>query len=164
MKILSLTTIAIVLSCAVAPARAGDDTTITRLATCQNSWLDWQKSDPARLKKLGEYFGATFSHKDNDPFGIPKSNVPIAGLRITQAFPDSIGMAVGFSVTVDAPFDKARAAVEKIVGKKLAHCETGDNMKTCTLQIADQRTVTLMASDPPDKNGTLVGCYYFYEK
>jgi hypothetical protein len=73
-------------------------------------------------------------------------------------------MAVGFSVTVDAPFDKARAAVEKIVGKKLAHCETGDNMKTCTLQIADQRAVTLMASDPPDKNGTLVGCYYFYEK
>jgi hypothetical protein len=54
--------------------------------------------------------------------------------------------------------------VETIAGKKLAHCESSDNMKSCDLQIADQRTVTLMASDPPDKSGTLVGCYYFYEK
>ena len=36
-------------------------------------------------------------------------------------------------------------------------------MHSCELEIANQRTFTLMAEDAT-KNRTLVGCYYFYEK
>ncbi|HUB85608.1 MAG TPA: hypothetical protein VL971_07930 [Rhizomicrobium sp.] len=164
MKITYLTAIAALLCCAVAPARAADDVLLQRLAICQDSWLDWQKSDPAQLQKLGRHIGAGFTHRDNDPFGVPKSPTSILGYPMSQIFPQSIGMAVGFSATVDAPFDKARAAVEKAVGKRLQHCEASDDMKTCDLELAPQRVVTIMAEDSPKATQTLVGCYYFYEK
>jgi hypothetical protein len=71
---------------------------------------------------------------------------------------------VGFSVTVAAPFDTARTAVEKATGKSFKKCETGDGMHGCELQLAPQRTLTLMSGDSPTSKTTLVGCYYFYEK
>jgi hypothetical protein len=95
---------------------------------------------------------------------VPRSRTEIAGLRVTQLFPDSVGMGVGLSVTVEAKFDKARTRLEKTLGKKFAHCETSDGMRTCELQIAEKRIVMLMAEDDPKAASTLVGCYYFYKK
>ena len=149
---------------AVLPALAADDTGLTRMALCQDSWFDWQKNDPAKLKAFAGYFRSSFVPHGNDPFLLPKNKVSVMGLNVSQAFPDSIGMAVGFSLTVDAPFDRARKAVETSLGKRLQHCETGDDMKTCALELAPQRAVTLMAEDSPKARQTLVGCYYFYEK
>jgi hypothetical protein len=37
-------------------------------------------------------------------------------------------------------------------------------MRSCELQIAEKRTVMLMAEDDPKATSTLIGCYYFYEK
>ena len=37
-------------------------------------------------------------------------------------------------------------------------------MRTCGLEIAEKRTLMLMAEDSPKATTTLVGCYYFYEK
>jgi len=37
-------------------------------------------------------------------------------------------------------------------------------MKTCDLEVAPQRTVSVMAGDTPKTRQTLIGCYYFYEK
>ena len=153
------------LSWAAGPVWAADDTIIQRLALCQDSWLDMQKGDPAQLKTTGDHLRAVFAPPNGDePFVLPNTNLTIAGMRITQAFPNSVGMGVGFSATVAAPFDVARKNVESVMGKKLPHCEASDGMKSCELQIAEKRTVMLMAADPPDKNGTLIGCYYFYEK
>ena len=154
----------ILLGAAIAPGRAADDTGIERMATCRDSWLDWSKSDPAQMKKFGDRFRADFSRKDNDAFLVPRKDTRIAGLRITQAFPDSVGMGVGFSLTVEAPFDKARQVFEKSLGKKLGKCETGDNMRSCELEIADKRTFMLMAEDSAKSTTTLVGCFYYYEK
>jgi len=42
-------------------------------------------------------------------------------------------------------------------------CEASDGMHSCELDIAPQRTFTLMAADS-DPRHTLVGCYYYYEK
>ena len=154
----------IILGAAVAPGRAADDTGIERMATCRDSWFDWNKSDRAQLKKFGDGFRADFSRGGNDPFFTPKNDKKIASLRITQAFPDSVGMGVGFSVTVAAPFDKARQVFEKSLGKTLQKCETGDGMRTCELDIAEKRTFMLMAEDSPKSTTTLVGCYYYYEK
>ena len=163
-KISSLTIIGFVLLVAIVPARAADDASIARLATCQDSWLDWQTSDPARLKRLGDYLHANFAPSGNDPFIVPKTVLSIDGLRIAQVFPDSVGMGVGFSLTVDAPFDKARKVFEKALGKSLTKCDASDDMKSCELQIAEKRDFMLMAEDSPKATQTLVGCYYFYEK
>jgi hypothetical protein len=142
-------------------ARAADDL-ISQLATCQASWFE-SKEDAAQTQKFAEAFNAAFVEKSDPRRWVPKSKVLVVGLPAVQAFPQSVGMGVGFSVLVDAPLDKARAAVEKTVGKSLKNCETGEGMHTCDLAVAEKRTVMVMSTDA-DKTKTLVGCYYFYEK
>ncbi|HEY2069306.1 MAG TPA: hypothetical protein VGG48_07115 [Rhizomicrobium sp.] len=139
-----------------------DDASLTRLALCQDSWLDW-KDHPAQMKLFGDHVYAEFSRSGDNSDFVPKGTVSVAGLRVVQAFPDSVGMGVGFSLLVDAPFDKARAIVEHALGRKLAGCEASDGMHSCELHIAEKRDVTVMAQDNI-ANRTLVGCYYFYEK
>ncbi|HUO90030.1 MAG TPA: hypothetical protein VMU08_12705 [Rhizomicrobium sp.] len=151
------------LACALAPARAAEDAAITRLATCQDSWSDWSKTAPGKLKALGEHFRAGYAEKEGEAFFVPKKETSIAGLRVVQAFPGNVGMGVGFSLTVDAGYDRTRAVMERLLGKRLVKCEASDGMHSCELDIAPQRTFTLMAADN-DKNHTLVGCYYYYEK
>ena len=116
------------------------------------------------MKAFADLVHAQFVPHGNDPFALPKGNISVLGLRVTQAFPESVGMGVGFSLTVDAMFDDARKAVEKALGKPLGKCETGDGMRSCELEIASQRNVTLMAEDKPGARNALIGCYYFYEK
>ena len=146
------------------PVLAADDDGLTRLALCQDSWAEWSKTDPDKLKAFGEHFRAAFAQHGNDAFAVPKRDVSVMGLRVTQAYPESVGMGVGFSLTVDATFDAARKAVEKGLGKALRECETGEGMRHCGLEVARQRTVMLMAEDKPASRHTLLGCYYFYEK
>ncbi len=164
MKTLSIAAVLIALSLMAAPVRAADDAGLVRMATCQDSWLDWNKSDPVQLKKFVDHIRAGFTPHDNDPYWLPKADTSILGLHIAQIFPQSVGMGVGFSLTVNAPFDTTRKVLEKSLGKKLGKCETGDGMRMCELDIAEQRTVTLMAGDDPKSTQTLVGCYYLYEK
>ena len=147
-----------------APALAADDPGMARMAACQDSWFDWQKSDPAKLKAFADRFHAAYTQKADDPFFVPKAESSVDGLKIAQVFPGSVGMGVGFSITVDAKFDVAKAMLAHRAGKPLGHCETSDGMRSCELQIAEQRTVTVMASDDPKATQTLIGCYYFYEK
>jgi hypothetical protein len=162
MKIASFAGILMLLLFAIAPASADDDVTLARLATCQDSWLDWQKSDPAQLKKLGEHLHVEFAEHGNDAFVVPNASISIAGLRVLQLFPGSVGMGVGLSVLVDAPFDKVRQTIERKAGKPFAKCEASDGMRSCGLEIAEKRTLIVMAED--DATTTLVGCYYYYEK
>ena len=150
---------------AVTPAQAADNLGIERLATCQVSWLDWKSSDPVQLKKFADSFQSDFSHKDNDPFFIPKSSQTVAGLPVAQVFPQSIGMAVGFSVVVNADFVKTKTIIEKKIGKSFKKCEPpSDNMRTCELEIGEKKTIVLMAEDNVKATTTLLGCYYLYEK
>ncbi len=164
MKATSLATALIVVLFAIVPARAADDVSVERMATCQDSWLDWQKSYPAKLQAFADHLRSDFSQNANDPFAIPKTNKSIAGLRVTQMFPVSLGMGVGFSVTVDATFDRTKAILEKKLGRMLGKCEVGDGMRTCELDIAEKRTLMLMADDSAKSTTTLLGCYYYYEK
>jgi len=59
---------------AATPAWAADNLSIERLATCQDSWLDWKESDPVQLKKFANSFQSDFLRKEKDPFFVPKSN------------------------------------------------------------------------------------------
>ena len=148
----------------VTPVLGAGDPRVEDLALCRESWLDWKTADPAKLNSFIDYFRSAVTHNGNDAFYAPKSAMTVAGLKVTQVFPESVGMGLGFSVLVDATFDVARQALEQKLGKPLGQCESGDGMRTCALAIAEQRTVTLMSGDPPNDKTSLVGCYYFYEK
>jgi hypothetical protein len=148
----------------VASAGIANDESIERMVLCKDSWLDWQRAADPRLQQLATHFQSDYTRNDRDPYYVPKVPTAVAGFRVLQFSPGNVGMGVGISVLVDAPFDKARQSVERLLGKKLQHCETSDGMKTCELQIAEQRTVTLMSGDDPKTKSTLIGCYYLYEK
>jgi hypothetical protein len=147
----------------LAPGRPGETLNVERMATCQDTWLDW-KDDPVRAKAFGVSFQAAFRQNPGDAFFVPRSSVTVAGLPVVQAYPASVGMGVGFSVAVEASFDKARKAVEQVIGKSLTHCDTSDNMRTCELAIAEKKNLLLMAEATGKGKTTLLGCYYYYEK
>jgi hypothetical protein len=146
------------------PVLAADDDALGRMALCKDSWAEWQKDNPAKLKAFGDGFHARFSPHKNDPYFLPKAKISIMGLNVSQAYPASVGMGVGFSLSVDATFEDARRAAEAALGKALQKCESGEGMRNCELQIAPQRTIMLMSEDKPGSRHTLIGCYYFYEK
>jgi hypothetical protein len=85
-------------------------------------------------------------------------------MPVVEAFPESVGMGVGFSLTVEAPLEKARAQVEKAIGRTFKACERDGGMLSCLLEVADKRTLMLMSDDSAKSKRTLVGCYYFYAK
>ena len=143
------------------PAAAADDPVFERLALCRDSWMDWQKTNDPQLAAFVAHIRKDFTQTPSDPFVTPKTVMTLSGLRVVQLFPQSVGMGVGFSVLLDAPFDKAKTAFEAKLGKPLQHCETGDGMKDCETQFAPERTFMLAQGD---HNQTLVGCYYLYEK
>ena len=155
---------ALALLVTVLPVSAAQDDGLARMASCKDSWLEWHKSEPAKFKAFADLVRADFAPHGNDPFGVPKTEVSVLGLKVREAYPDSVGMGVGFSLTVDASFDEARRRMEKALGKPFAHCETGEGMRDCELGIAKERTVILMAEDKPGNRRTLIGCYYLYEK
>jgi len=159
---LVLSTIFAILIMAIS-ARAADDINIERMATCQDSWLEW-KNEPSKLEDLSKYIKSGFVEKENSGFLVPKSEKTVFGLRVVQLFPGSIGMAVGFSVIVEADFKKTRATLEKRLGKSFKKCETGDNMLTCALEIGEKKTILLLAEEDGKVDRTLLGCFYFYEK
>jgi len=146
------------------PVLGADDDALGRMALCKDSWAEWQKSDPAKLKAFADAFHAQFSPHSNDPYFLPKTEISVMGLNVTQAYPGNVGMGVGFSLNVDATFEDARKTMEKALGKALQKCESGEGMRNCELQIAPQRTVMLMSENKPGSRHTLIGCYYFYEK
>lgn len=157
-----LSGIAVVLAMLAMPAVAADDASLARMTLCKDSWLDW-KNDPAKLKPFADRFRNDFAQHGNDPYLVPKKDVSVAGFRVLEAFPDSVGMGVGFSLLVAAPYAKVRPAMEHAFGKPLQHCDHSEGMNTCELDIAEKRTFMVMAEDDM-KDKTLIGCYYYYAR
>jgi len=147
----------------MAPAWAGEDAGIARMAACQDSWMDWQKTDPKKLAALGEHFRSAYTPHANDPWFLPKAPTTIAGLKVLKVFPQSVGMGVGLSVFVDASYDTAKKTFEAILKKKITKCEASEGSHDCELDLAPQRSFMLMTADSDPKT-TLVGCFYLYEK
>lgn len=146
-----------------APAPAAAGFPLEQMATCKDSWLEWG-ADEARVGAYRESFLAQFRQKKGDGFFVPVTSASVMGLKVLRVYSNTIGMARGFSLLVDAPFDTAKKSVEKSLGTPLKHCETSDGMRTCDLEIAEKKTVTLMADATGKEKSTLVGCFYFYEK
>jgi hypothetical protein len=88
----------------------------------------------------------------------------VGSMNVARVFPSSLGMGLGFSVLVDAPFEGAKLALERDLGKPLEDCQSSDGTRTCELAVADQKTVMLATDDAAGDTATLIGCYYYYEK
>ena len=93
----------------------------------------------------------------------PKAPTTVFGLQVAQVIPGSVGMALGFSIVVNANFAKARKVFEMQLGHAMK-CEPGDDMQTCEFQIGDKKTAVLMSEGNGKAKTSLIGCYYFYEK
>jgi len=163
-KIALLAAAAMVLAAAIAPARAADDPQLTRLATCQDSWFEWKSSDPARLKQYVGRIQSEFTPGQAAAY-TPKSSLTVLGFPVTEVYPESVGMGVGFSVTVNGKFEAVKAVAAKTLGKPISKCEPpSDNMRTCELELGEKKNFFLLTEDNPKSTKTLFGCYYFYEK
>jgi hypothetical protein len=87
-----------------------------------------------------------------------------SGINITEAYPESVGMGVGFSVLVDAEYDKVKGSLEKQVGKTISACGKEGDSRSCEHKIGEKKTLVLFESGRGKNAKTLFGCYYFYAK
>lgn len=120
----------------VIPAWGADDPRVENLALCRDSWLDWKNTDPAKLDSFGAFFRSAFTHNGNDAFLVPKSAMAIDGLKVTQVFPESVGMGLGFSVLVDATFDVAKQVAR--TEARQAAAPVRDRRRHADLRAADR--------------------------
>ena len=137
-----------------APAFGAADDLLEQRATCRVSWLDW-KDDPVSTASHRDSFRAQFRPGEKDAFFVPISSATVMGLPVSQVYSNTVGMGVGFSVQVKAPFDRAKKAVEQSIGKSLKKCETSDGMRTCELEIGEKKTAMLL-SDAAGRSGVPV--------
>jgi len=144
-------------------AVAADDAQLQRMALCQDSWFDW-KDDEARMRRFVSDVESRFEEVPQGAGGFrPKVSVQALGYPITQLYPQSVGMGVGFSLVVNADFASARSAVEQRLGRPLI-CNTSDGMRACELKLGEKKTALLVTGQNGAAKTSLVGCYYFYEK
>jgi hypothetical protein len=136
---------------------------LERMATCKDSWLEWG-NDESRVGAFRDGFRRQFKEADSGGYFVPISRGTLLGMNVARVYSSTIGMARGFSVAVEAPFETTKKNVEKSLGAPLKQCETSDGMRTCNLTIAEKKTVMLMADATGKEKTTLVGCFYFYEK
>lgn len=143
------------------PAAAADESMLQRFGTCQESWLDWQENDP-RQSQFVRNLEARLNRQDVSAGFTPKSPMTAFGLPVSQVFPQSVGMALGFSMIVDADFVQTRRAFEKQLGKAM-NCAISDGVPSCELKLGAKR-IAVLATDDPRRKTTLAGCYYFYQQ
>ena len=158
---LTATTLTLLCACAT-PAGAADDALLQRMTLCQDSWLDW-KNDEVRLTRFVSEVESRFSHDARGPSFTPKAPVKAFGLPVAQLFPQTVGMALGFSMIVNADFAQARSSLENQLGRKMT-CESGAEGRGCELKIGEKKTVVLMSDENGKSKQTLLGCYYYYER
>jgi hypothetical protein len=166
MKFLYIVATLVFLLETISTVQAGEDKTILPLATCQESWLDWQKQDSEKAKRFFDEFQSNFRKDDHQNFYVPVQPTSILGHEISSVFPDSVGMAVGFSVGVNANFETLKSSLEKQTGKAFKQCDasTDENIKSCQYEIGKNKTLMIMANSQGKDTQSLFGCYYYYAK
>ena len=150
------------LPAAAATEQTAAEPSLESLVTCKESWLDW-KENPARGEKFGASLHAGYTVQKDGGYLVPKAKTTLFGLTVTQVYPESVGMGVGFSVAVAGNFEASKKAVEKAVGKPLKCEADSDEVHACQAELGPKKTV-MVASNSADSKSILIGCYYFYEK
>jgi hypothetical protein len=163
MKTLALTLAATLAAAVVCgPAQAAGEPSLQRLALCQDSWLEW-KDDSVRMGAFQRYLEGDFERGAEDGAFAPKTPLKVLGQTVTQVYPQSVGMGVGFSVVVAAGAAQARAAIEQQIGKPM-NCSTSEGVRACEVQLGAKKTAMLMTGQNGQAKTSLLGCFYFYQQ
>lgn len=163
MKTVSITRAALLAALAGSDIFAADEPRLQRLAHCQDTWLEW-KDNAKRMAKLSNYFETQFARRSEDAAGFPSKSPTIAlGWPVTLVYPQSVGMGVGFSMTVAADHPQMRSGIERQLGKPLA-CKNSNGIRACEDELGAKKTVLLMTDQDARAKSSLAGCYYFYDK
>jgi len=125
--------------------------------------MDWDKSSP-KVDDFRKMFSVDFKQKGGGAGFAPGKPMSILGHSVSEVYPESVGMGVGFSVLVDAEFDKVKASLEKQVSKPIAKCSKEGDSRSCEYAFAEKKTLLLMEGGRGKNAKTLFGCYYFYAK
>src|ERR1700712_1964820 len=114
-------------------ALAADEPQLERLALCQDSWLDWKDDEP-RMPRFARHFESRFDQSPEGASFTPKSPLRVLDHAVLEVYPQSAGMAVGFSLVIDADFAQARAAIAKQLGKQMT-CALSEGVRSCELAV-----------------------------
>ncbi len=125
--------------------------------------MEWDNS-PAKVDDFRQMISSHFTQQDGGAGFAPSKPMSILGHSVSEVYPESIGMGVGFSVLVDAEFNKVKASLEKKISKPLAKCSNEDGSRSCEYGFAEKKTLLLMEGGRGKNAKTLFGCYYFYAK
>jgi hypothetical protein len=143
-------------------ARAANEGPLEAMAACQQSWLDW-KQDPAAAVQFRDWFLPRFDQEPRSPAWKPRQAFAVFGLPGVQVYPQSVGMALGFSVEVRADGATARRAMEAAIGRPM-RCEKSDGEWACEAKLGERRIAMLMSANEGRGPQTLIGCFYYYQQ
>ena len=153
---------ALVAFIAIGDAQAAGAPSFERLALCHDSWLDW-KDDAARMGAFGSHLEGQFTRSPGDGSFVPRAPLQVLGHSVTQVYPQSVGMGVGFSLVVSTGFAQARSAIGKQLGQSMS-CSTSDGVRSCEIKLGEKKTAILMTGQNGQAKTSLMGCYYFYQQ
>lgn len=150
---------------ATTPTEAAEpNDSLQRMVTCQDSWLDFQ-NDERRVDRFIELLDTHFRRDNKLKALVPRAGATLMGYPIVDVTPETVGIGQGFGVTVKAPLDEVRKSYEAALGRKMTECKREDEgMTICSVEIARQKTATLITPTKRPEVGTLMGCYYKYER
>jgi hypothetical protein len=136
---------------------------LERMATCEDSWLDW-RDDPARTKAFAEGLKVSFEQRGKGPSLAPRGRTTFLRMPVLKVFPDTIGMARGFSILLYAMFDDAKALLEQGYSTHLDNCQTSAGTRMCSREIGENKTLLVMGDTGANRHQTLLGCFYNNDK
>ena len=139
-----------------------EDVYLGKLATCQDSWFDW-KEDDRRMGQFADRFNTNYTRIEDDAAFVPNVPGKVLGFPLVKVYPQSVGMAVGFSLQLEGSFARIRSEVEHRLGRPL-ECSDSDGMTSCGVELGEKKTVMLTAFGDGTDAVNLLGCYYYYER
>ena len=148
---------------AVTHAHGADDKLFLDLATCQESWLEW-KNIPQKMNPFKERVNSELKQTEGTAGYTPLKPMSLLGFNLVEVYPGSVGMGLGFSVVVNAEFEKVKASLEKQTGQRITECSVHENTRDRGYSLAERKTLTVTEVAKGKDAKTLFGCYYYYGK
>lgn len=147
------------------PAEAVEpNDSLQRMVTCQDSWLEFER-DPRRAERIIDVLETHFRPNGRPSMLVPRNGAKLMGYPIVDITPENVGIGLGFGVTVKAPLEEVRKSYETALGRKMNECKREEEgMTVCTVEIARQKTAMLITPTKRPEVGTLMGCFYKYER
>lgn len=133
--------------------------TLMRMVTCQDSWYDW-KDDESRMDAFAATLEAHFREGQSRGVLVPSRPATLMDFEIVETTPASLGIGIGFAVTVKGPASEVRRKYEAALGRKLSACQQDEGLSVCSENIASEKSAMLMTPTRRPEVGTLVGCFY----